>query len=254
LEPNLLFVDGETSALLVYAWGLGKQDIDYKRIYKERQVLCIGYAFNDLPVNILTTNYDMFSIHNRDDDADKEMLQEFSDLCAQADLVIGHNIKQFDVGVLRSRIIKHGLPDLPPFLIDDTYIQTKGIGFTSHRLDYLTQYLGIGRKEDHPFEMWVDVMNKVPGAFEKMQTYCKGDVENNRKMYKRLLPYITSTLNLGVYHEREDICRYCGSTELHPRKYRYTPTGKYTQFRCGNCGKYSTSGHNLLTKSGNYLR
>ncbi len=240
--------------MLVFAWALGRQEVDYKRIYKERQVLCIGYAFNDGPVDILTTDYDLYDLHIRDNDADKQLIEQFSGLVAQADRVIGHNAKRFDISVLRSRLIKHMLPDFVPLLVDDTYQQTKGIGFASHKLDYMTGFLGLEQKKDHPYELWLDVVNKVPGAFESMQDYCKGDVEINRQMYNRLQPYIKSSLNMGVWEGKKKACRHCGSTKLIIRKYKYTGTGKFPIYQCGNCGKYSDGGTNLRKQSGKYTR
>ncbi len=241
--------------MLVFAWGLGKQEIDYKRIYKERQVLMIGYAFDNNPVEVLTLDYDKYDLHIRDNDADLSLLMQFSSLVEQADRVIGHNAKRFDVSVLRSRLIKHRLPDFVPLLVDDTYQQTKGIGFASHKLDYLTKFLGLETKKEHPYEMWLDVVNHVPGALEEMMTYCKGDVEINRDMYNRLQPYITSSLNLAVWSGDSDVCRHCGTKgKLMIRKYKYTASGRYPIYQCGECGKYSPSGKNDIKQSSKYPR
>ncbi len=253
-KPVDLFFDIETSPMLVFAWALGKQDIDYKRIYKERQVLMIGYAIGDGPVEIMTQDYDKYDLHQRDNDADLGLLEQFSVLLAGADRAIGHNAKRFDIAVMRSRLIKHRLPDFNPVLIDDTYAQTKGIGFASHKLDYMTGFLGLEQKKDHPFEMWLRVVMHEPGAFEEMQTYCKGDVEINRAMYHRLEPYTKSTLNMAVWSGKPKACRHCGSTKLIRRKYKYTPSGRYAQFQCGQCGKYSTFGKNDLKQGGTFLR
>ncbi len=252
-KPVDLFFDIETSPMLVFAWGLGKQEIDYKRIYKERQVLMIGYAFDDNPVEVLTLDYDKYDLHVRDNDADKGLVEQFSNLVGQADRVIGHNAKRFDVSVLRSRLIKHSLPDFIPFLVDDTYQQTKGIGFASHKLDYLTGFLGLEQKREHPYEMWLDVVNHKEGALEEMMTYCKGDVEINRDMYHRLSPYIKSSLNMAIWSGKE-VCPHCGSKKLLIRKYRYTGAGRFPIYQCGECGKYSSSGKNDIKQSSKYPR
>lgn len=252
-KPVDLFFDIETSPMLVFAWGLGKQDIDYKRIYKERQVLCIGYAFDDGPVQIITLDYDKYDLHVRDNDADLGLVQQFSAIVEQADRVIGHNAKRFDVSVLRSRLIKHRLPDFVPLLVDDTYQQTKGIGFASHKLDYMTGFLGIEQKREHPYELWLEVVSHVPGALDKMKEYCVGDVDINRQMYRRLSPYVKSSLNMAAWSGQQ-VCPHCGSNSLVVRKYRYTLSGRYPQYKCGNCGKYSSSGKNDLKQGSKYPR
>lgn len=253
-KPNRLYFDIETSPMLVFAWGLGKQEIDYKRIYKERQVLCIGYAFGDDPVQLLTMDYGKYDLHVRDNDADLAMVQKFSGLVEKADQVIGHNARYFDISVLRSRLIKHKLPDFSPVLIDDTYLQTKDIGFASHKLDYLTGFLDLPQKQEHPYELWLQVVSHVPGAFKRMQEYCKGDVEINRKLYKRLKPYIKSSLNLAVWNGNSQLCPHCGSKHMVIRKYKYTPVGKYPQYQCMECGHYSSTGGNQVKRASEYLR
>lgn len=254
-KPSDLVFDIETSPMLVFAWQLGKQDISYKNIYKERQVLCIGYAFNDDPPSVINMDYDQFDLHVRDNDADKEMIQKFIEIVGKADRVIGHNAKRFDISVLRSRIVKHQLPDFQPLLVDDTYSQTKDIGFSSHKLDYMTGFLGLEQKKDHPYEMWLDVVNKVPGAFEDMQEYCKGDIESTRQMYKRLQPYTQSQLNMSIWMGKPTVCPHCGSKrKAMVRKYRMTRTGRYPQFQCMDCGRYFSNGTNYVKKSGTYMR
>lgn len=253
-KPLDLYADIETSPMLVFAWGLGKQEIDYKRIYKERQVLCIGYAFGDEPVKLLTLDYGKYDLHVRDNDADLVMVQKFSALVEKADRVIGHNTKYFDFSVLRSRLIKHQLPDFSPVLIDDTYLQTKDIGFASHKLDYLTGFLDLPTKREHPYELWLDVVGHVPGAFKEMQDYCKRDVEINRKLYKRLKPYIKTSLNMAVWNGVPQSCPHCGSDKLIVRGYHFTPVGQYPRYQCKSCGHYSSMGANRIKHASTYLR
>lgn len=251
-NPKVLFFDIETSPMLLWGWGLGKQNIGYKQIYKEREVLCIGYAWDDEEPQCIALDYDMLSLTVRDDDADRELVNRFSVIAEEATMVVGHNAKQFDIGVLRSRMVKHQVPDFAPFLIDDTYLGTRSIKFPSHKLDYLTKYLGIGSKEEHPYEMWLDVMMKVPGALDKMVTYCRGDVENNRKLYKRLQPYMKSSLNRAIYHANAKLCPHCGTEDtLIIRGYT---ASRFPRFQCTACGKYSTLGRSDVKKPSTYPR
>lgn len=254
-QPNILFFDIETLPLLVFAWELGKQEIGYKNIYKERQVACIGYAWNDDSPKILEMDYKRHDLHQRDNDADKKMIEQFCTISSQADLVVGHNLKSFDVAVLRSRIIKHKLPDFVPFLVDDTYLSLKGVGFTSHKLDYMTGFLGLPQKADHPFEMWLKVVTHKAGAFKQMKEYCMGDVEITRQMYNRLKPYIRSALNRAIFNHNPDMCPNCGRVgALIRRGYRYTLTGKYPRYECKACHTYPSIGKNLVSKSNTFLR
>lgn len=254
-QPNILFFDIETLPMLIFAWELGKQVVGYKNIYKERQVACIGYAWNDGPIQILELDYDNYDLHQRDNDADRMMIDRFVAVSREADLVVGHNLKSFDVSVLRSRIIKHQLPDFVPFLIDDTYRSLADVGFSSHKLDYMTGFLGLPPKEDHPYEMWLDVVTKVPGAFDKMKVYCMGDVDRTRQLYERVRPYLKSSLNRAVFVNDPKVCPNCGAKDtLIHRGFRYTLTGKYPRYECKSCHTFPSVGKSHVSKSGTFPR
>lgn len=254
-QPNILYFDIETLPLMVFAWELGKQVIPYQNIYKERQVACIGYAWNNEPAQILGMDYKKHDLHVRDNDADRQMIEEFVNISSDADVVIGHNVKAFDIGVLRSRIIKFGLPDFVPFLVNDSYQSTKGIGFTSHKLDYMATYFEMEQKAEHPYQMWVDVMTHRAGAFSKMQVYCMGDVDITRNVYLKLKPYIKSSLNMAVFRNDNTVCPNCGEAGMLIRRgYRYTLTGKYPRFECKACHTYPHIGKSTLLKGSTFPR
>lgn len=248
-------MDIETLPLLVPAWNLGKNEINYTQILKEIEVDIIGYAWNDQSPKALVFDWNKYKLWERDDDADKGILVEFSKLIEKATVTVGHNSKLFDISKLRSRLVKYGLPDFSPTLIDDTYLQSKDIGFTSHKLDYLSVYLGEGQKEEHDFQMWIDVMYHKKGSLDKKVKYCLKDVDLLRRIYKRLKPYTKSSLNLSVFNQNTRICPNCGSEgTLIVRKNKYTNKGMYKQFQCNKCHHYCSLGTNQIQKSALYPR
>ena len=234
---------------------LGKTHLSFENIKKEREVSVFSWAWGDNKVQAEHFNLNKFNLSKYDDDADKELLKKASDLMSTADLVLGHNERAFDIAVMRSRLVKHKLPDFTPVLLDDTYEQTKPIGFPSHKLDYLGKYLGEGRKVEHGIELWMGILNKDKKALDKQTEYCKGDVELLRKIYKRLKPYTKSTLNLAIFSGNSRNCPHCGSEEtLIQRGYGYTTAGKYTRYQCKSCGHWSRDGKNEIVKPSNYKR
>lgn len=104
---------------------------------------------------------------------------------------IGHNIIGFDLPFLRKRsmildirppafIPFHGKPwELNPF---DTMTQWDAKNFCG--LDKLLKAFNIGSKGDVDgsmvYEMWKD------GKHDEIAAYCRSDVENTRKLYKRM--------------------------------------------------------------------
>lgn len=255
IAPRELVFDTETSLMIFSGWQPGQQYVDPKRILKEREVVCIGYAWNDEPAQVLSFDLSKYDIRSRDDDADLEMLTAFSEIYSQADLVIGHNIKAFDIAVLRARLIKHRLPDLIPVLVDDTLQSIKGIGFSGRSLDYLSRYLGVEQKKDHPYELWLGLLQQDPASLASMMEYCRGDVEHNREIYRILLPYIHSSLNKSIFHGNVNVCPNCGAKgTLMKRGHMHTKSGKYVRVYCKRCHVYRILGNNVISNSGNHPR
>lgn len=246
-EPRILFADIETTPNLVHTWGVGKQYVTYENIHKERKISCICYKWNDeTKVHSLSMDLTKHDLSLRDDDADHDMLVKFVKIYNEADLVVGHNAIKFDKAVIRSRLVKHGLPDLAPVIIDDTYLQSVPIGFTSHKLDYISQYLRIGEKAAHPYKLWVDVSRGSKKALAATVKYCCQDVLLLEKVYNKLLPYIKTKLNRAVFANNPDLCPSCGSTRLEGVERRQTVNmGLRHRYRCKDCGKYLTRGNSI---------
>jgi DNA polymerase elongation subunit (family B) len=255
LKPNLLFVDIETTPNLVWAWGTGKQYISYDSIKKEKEVICICYKWNNGPVEALVFDQKKYDLKAYDDEADKRILEQFSEQVSKADVIIGHNVKEFDMATMNARLFRHKLPPFTPTLIDDTLLQSYPMRLNSYRLDYLGQYTGEGRKTKTDFSWWVRTCEGDKKALADMVRYCKQDTNLLAKIYARLFPYIKTSLNLSIFDGRPNICRYCGEKNtLIVRGYYYTDKGKYAQYQCKRCNKYQHGGENLIKKSAKYPR
>jgi hypothetical protein len=255
--PAVLYFDIETTGIILLGWRLGKTNLSIDQIIKNPQVFCISWAWNDGKIQHAQFDQNKYQILKKDDDADYELLKNFVEMARDADVIVGHNGKNFDIAFLRSRLIKHRLPDFAPMLIDDTYLSTKGIDTVSHKLDYLGDYLDVGKKMEHGHgaEWWVELARGNKQILKKFLKYCDIDVDRLRKIYKILKPYTGSSLNLAVFYERPDICPTCGSTRTPIiRHYKYTRVGKFPQFQCHDCGKYFPTGKNLIKKPGTYPR
>jgi uncharacterized protein YprB with RNaseH-like and TPR domain len=243
-KPHILYFDIETTPNLVFVWRLGKQYVSYDSIHKERKISCICYKWGgEKTIHTLKMNMSLHDLTKHDDQADKKMLEEFCKVYKEADLAVGHNGIKFDIGSIRSRLVAYNLPDIAPVILDDTYISTKAIGFNSHKLDYLSKYLGLGQKAPHPYQLWVNVMQGNEKALDETVEYCVQDVRLLEKIYNAVLPYINTKLNRAAFNEDARLCPSCGKNTLISNGTKVTVTwGQKTQFKCTSCGKYSTSG------------
>lgn len=249
-NPRLLFFDIETTPSIFAGYHLGKQHVAHDQILKNPEVMCISWAWDDGKVQHDQFDLKLYDWYEKDDRADYAMIKRWVSMASDADMVIGHNGKFFDVAFLRSRIVKYKLLDFQPTLIDDTYLQSKSIGFLSHKLDYLSDYLGHGRKEEHGhgMEWWISVMRGDDSILKKMIKYCDGDVIKLRSIYKDLKPYIKSNLNRAMWFNRPDACPSCGQSERPLIIRKYNQKGQPI-LQCPICNKYPfTKGKTGLNK------
>lgn len=180
-----LFYDIETSANVVFSWNIGNRiSIGMDNIIEERKIICIGYKWeHESEVHCLN-----FNISNQNE---KEMLQKFAKVINSADEICGHNIDNFDTKHLRARCIYYGIQLNPKFNSIDTLKESrKQFKFNSNKLNYIAQFLGLGKKIDTEFGLWKDIiLKKDKGALNKMIQYCKHDVELTEQVYHKLEPF-----------------------------------------------------------------
>lgn len=175
-----LYFDIEVSANVVYAWHIGnKVDIRPDAIIKERAVICVCYKWEGQDK--------VYSLQwNKGDDS--EMLAKFAKIIDSADEVVTQNGDNFDIKWLRTRCIYHGISISPKFNSIDTLKMARGgFKFNSNKLDYMGQYLGLGKKIKTDYDLWKDItLNNSKEAMNKMVEYCKQDVNLLEKVYKKL--------------------------------------------------------------------
>jgi len=230
-----LFYDLETSYNIVSSWTVGyKLNLSPDNIIKERAVICICYKWED--------EDEVHELHwNRGDD--KQMLIKFSKIINSADEIVAHNGDSFDEKWMRARCIYHGIDVYPKYTSVDTLkLSRKGFRFNSNKLNYLGQFLGLGKKIDTGgLKLWDDIIlrnNKV--SLQKMIEYCKEDVRLLERVYKKLNPYVESKTHVGMLEGGDRCsCPNCGSTKLQKRGTSVSAAGlKKQRLQCQKCGKY----------------
>ncbi len=172
------------------------------------------------------------------------MLKDFIEVMHQADEIVGHNNNKFDTRWIRTRCIFHGISMMPEFKSLDTLrTSRKGFYFNSNRLDYISKYLGVGKKkETGGFGLWKGVMASEKPALTKMVKYCKNDVVILEKVFNKLNPYTLSRTHVGVLKGlSNETCPECGGQHVQKRGISITATGgKKQRMQCqtATCGKY----------------
>jgi uncharacterized protein YprB with RNaseH-like and TPR domain len=139
-QRRRLFFDLETSPNIGLFWEAGyKKNIDYTNIIKERAIICICYKWED--------DKEVHSLHWDSKQSDKSMLEKFVEVVKNAQELVAHNGDKFDLAWVRTRCLFHRIPMFPKYkTIDTLKVGRSKFKFNSNKLDYIAQYLGMGKK------------------------------------------------------------------------------------------------------------
>lgn len=232
--PKYLILDIETLPCTVFVWGLFKQRIPHDNIVTDWCILSWKAKWlydNEILGDVLTPE----EARTQDD---KRILEGMWILLEDADVVIAHNAKNFDIRKLNARFWHNKMKPPSPYQIIDTLKESqKVLGTTSHRLDYLGKYMVNRGKMETTFDLWVRCFRGEQEALDYMFSYNEEDVILLEEVYLELMPWIRPHPNYAIYAEANvPCCTYCGHTELNEVGYYYTSANRYITKRCVKCG------------------
>jgi len=235
--PKILLLDIESSGMVGYHWGRWDQRISQQQVIHESFILCWAAKWlNDKKMIVESMGDYPKLLADRNDEV---IIHGLWDLLNEADIVIGHYIKRFDIPEINRRFAVHNLPPPSPYKMLCTKEQAKRhFRFSSNRLGDLGIQLGCGEKLSHEgFDLWRKCMEGDEKAWKKMVKYNIQDVKLLERVYLRLLPYMKNHPNLGVY-AGESVCTNCGSKHVQKRGESVTTTGVYQRMQCQDCGSW----------------
>ena len=239
---KILHMDIETFPNIVYAWGLFKQNVSINQIVKSGYTACWAAKWHGKA----GVEYMGLNKHKKAD-----MLQGIWDLLDEADAVCHYNGERFDIPTLNKEFIKEGLGVPSPYhQIDLLKVAKKQFRFASNKLDYVSQFLGLGAKTKHMgMDLWRGCMDGNDKDWKIMERYNKQDVRLLEKVYKRLLPWIKTHPNHALYtHTTRPVCTNCGSSHMQSRGTYTTKTQEYQRYHCQSCGTWNRERTTMLPK------
>lgn len=250
-SPRILVLDIETAPNVVHSWGLFKQNIALNQVVTPGYVLCFAAKF----LGEKQVHYARVSHDPKTGQVTKKsrmaMLNMARELLDEADIVVTYNGRSFDIPRINAELIENGYEPPSPFKQVDLYLALKKVSsFTSHKLAFISQKLGIGAKVGHEgHSLWVRVMKDEPAAWKKMREYNIHDVHLTEKLYNEVRPWLPSHPNLALYANVEaPVCPTCGGARLQKRGFAYTTVGVYQRYQCG-CGAWSRGKMRMATTS-----
>ncbi len=234
--PRVLIYDIETSLQTVTVFGLKYNDfIDPSNIVTERHVISICWRWLGEKTVQSVSLLDDPKRFAKDIHDDTHVLTVFHKVLSEADVIVAHNGDQFDLKYLKTRMLFHKLPVLPPITSVDTYkVAKQEFAFNSNKLDYLGTFLGFGGKASTPKGLWADAWKGDKTAIRTMVAYNKRDVVLLEKVYLALRPYVRNHVNGELFGTVG--CTKCGSKKIQFRGLHQAVSRVYRRFHCQSCG------------------
>ena len=238
--PKLFTFDIETLPITASVWGLFDQNVGLSMVQEDWAML--SYAGRFMGERKVYYGDTRDSLDIRDD---KDIIAQLCALLDEADIVIGHNVRKFDMKKVRARAILHGLKPFREPKVIDTMLMARSVGaFTSNKLEYLSGHLTNEKKSSHGkfagFALWAGVMANNPAAWDELKKYNVKDVVVTEKLYMALRPWAKGMPNLAQFYDDTDQrCPRCGSPKLWEAGTIHTTVGEYRQYTCGGCGGLS---------------
>lgn len=241
-KAKILILDIETAPMLLWAWSLLQKFFSIDNIYEDWHLLTWAAKW----LNDEHVLYDALWMHprsyKRNKKDDRLIVHNLWHLLDEADIVVAHNGRKFDVRKVNAKFYEYGMSPPSPYRIVDTLETIRGkFGLTSNKLDYVAQLRGFGNKLETDFQLWKDVKAGIPEAQDKMVEYNIHDVELLEDVYLDLLPWIHNHPNLTLYSGPTEAmtCPRCGSDDMKKDGTVKLIAGIYQQYKCKSCGGWA---------------
>ena len=233
--PRVLLLDIETAPMKAFLWNLYKPILGPVNIDEPGFILSWSakWLFSAEMMSDIVTPKESIKLD------DKRIMGSIWQLMDDADIVIGHNLRKFDVKWLNTEFLLNGLKPPMPYQTIDTLVESrKHFNFPSNQLTYLGQMLVRKQKLATNFDLWKRCKAGKQEALDYMLKYNKEDVLLLEDVYVEIRPFIKSHPSLGIYMDADKpVCENCGSVNLlWENKYYVTLASKFAAFRCKDCG------------------
>ena len=245
MGPKLLFLDIETSPILITSWSLRPPHASAVYVLRDTYILMISWKWGHQK-KVHTAALPDFPRYRRNRHDDSALCGVVHHLMDQADIVVAHNGDAFDIKKINSRLITNGFQPPSPFkTIDTLKAARRAFKFDSNKLDNIGRYLNEGRKIPNTgADLWRGVVEDGdPKAWRIMRRYCKQDTELLARVYGRVKPWMPTHPNMNLYKAVRDRppgvqCPTCESTNTQRRGIHVRLKTRCHRYQCQDCGSW----------------
>jgi DNA polymerase III epsilon subunit-like protein len=233
---RVLVIDIESSPIISYTWGLHDQNVALNQIKQDWHIL--SWAAKWLGEDEVFYE-DQREASNIEDES--KILKKLWKLMDESTIILGQNVKSFDIKKINARFIHHGFtPPSPSKVIDTLTMARRSFGFTSNKLEYMSEKLCTKHKkgkhkEFSGFELWKECLKGNKKAWKELEEYNKLDVLSTEELYLKLRPW-GGDINFSQANGEQEYKCNCGSTEFRKAGVRRTKTTTHQKYSCKICG------------------
>lgn len=232
-ESKVLIFDVETLPLVAYAWRVWDENIASKQIIKDWCILSWSAKW----LNDDKIMSDVLTPAEAVERYDKRLVESFWKLMDEADVVIAHNGKRFDIKKVNTRFWKHKLGKPSSYKIIDTLSSVKSVFSLNHNSqDAIAKFLEMDGKLDTDFELWIRCDNGDKESLHYMVEYNEQDVRLLEEIYLSMREWIPNHPDLRVYKGALGGCPVCLSEDHDDVGYFTAKVYRYVEHKCNICG------------------
>lgn len=242
--PRILIYDIETAPILAHVWKLWDNNVGLNQIDSDWYIMSVAAKWLGEDEVFYWDQQDVYPMED-----DTYLLSKLWSLLNEADIVIGQNVKRFDTKKVNARFVLNGFPKPSTYRQIDTMIIAKEqFGFTSNKLEYMTDKLcpehkKSKHKEFPGHELWAECLKGNPLAWAEMKSYNIDDIHGTEALYNVLSSWDSKLPNFDVYVD--DVL---DMSEWVDDGYVHTNLAKYKRYRNVNTGQQRRSRVNELSK------
>ena len=154
-------MDIETLPIIAYTWGAYDQNLNIDSIIKDWVILgwSAKWLDDEKVISEILTSKEAVERN------DERIIKDLWKLLDDADVVVAHNGKSFDIPRCNTRFMYHHMGPPSSYKVIDTLVASRSaFGMTFNKLDYIAKYLGAQRKRETDFQLWVDCDHGKKGS------------------------------------------------------------------------------------------
>jgi hypothetical protein len=245
-KPVILTADIETYPAEVLMYGNTWEPVIVK-IVRFQSILSFAYKLGDGKTKYIGLN--TIKGYKPGDLDDKKLIIEISKIINESDSFCGQNSDDFDIKIIKERIMFHNLPPLRPdlILLDTKKLYKQVSKLPNNKLNTQSQFNGIGEKTKHSgTDLFIDCGAGDMKAWRINEKYNKHDVDLTYANLMKVLPYVKLSRPQSAFSEDIQCSNpLCLSHNLIKAKRRRVVNGWKQQYQCKLCGRY-TQGKQLI--------